>query len=86
MVRLLVFLALIWGAWHLLKKLARVYFSSFDTPQDGESGAEADLIQDPQCGAYFMKTKGVKGVIDGHTVYFCSRECYDRYRESRNAN
>jgi YHS domain-containing protein len=82
MVRLLVFAMLVWGAYRLVKKLIRAYFASFTPgqhPQD--SNLDAELIQDPQCGAYFMKQKGVRGFIDGKEIHFCSQECYERYRQ-----
>lgn len=86
MLRLLVFAMLAWGAYHLIKKLIRAYFAAFDNREERHgSDLDAELIRDPQCGAYFMKQKGVKGVIDGQVVHFCSQQCYDRYRRSRSA-
>ena len=86
MVRLLVFIMLVWGAYHLIKKITKAYFASFHPRQDQYgSDSDAELIRDPQCGAYFMKQKGVQGVIDGQVVYFCSQRCYERYLKSRSA-
>jgi YHS domain-containing protein len=79
--RFLLYLALIWIAYLLFKKFAK----SLNAPQDRqgtESGgppADAELIRDPQCGVYFMKQRGVKGVVDGKVLHFCSEECYDKY-------
>ena len=86
MVRLLVFAMLVWGAYHLVKKFLRGYHEHFAPErQQQDSDLDAELIQDPECGAYFMKQKGVKGVVDGKVVYFCSQQCYDRRRRRRNA-
>ena len=86
MLRLLLFAILIWVAYHLIKKVSRDYLASLHPRQDpDDSELEAEMIRDPQCGAYFMKQRGVKGVIDGQEVYFCSRQCYDSYVKSRRA-
>lgn len=86
MLRLLVFAVLVWGAYHLIKKMARAYFASFRPPEERNgSDSDAELIRDPQCGAYFMKQKGVKGIVEGKAIYFCSQECCDRYHEGRSA-
>ncbi|MDR3567631.1 MAG: hypothetical protein P4L43_06345 [Syntrophobacteraceae bacterium] len=85
MVRLLVFAILVWGVYHFVKKLIRAYFDSMGPGQHPRQGTDldAEMIQDPQCGAYFMKQKGVKKVVDGKVVYFCSQQCYERYRQRR---
>ena len=84
MVRLLVFALLVWGLYLLIKKLTKAFFNSYIPGQHThDSDSEAEMIRDPQCGAYFMKQKGVKAVIEGRGVYFCSKECRDRYLETR---
>jgi YHS domain-containing protein len=86
MVRLLLFALLVWGAYYLVKKMIGGYREYLGTHQDqNRSVSETELIQDPQCGAYFMKQQGVKAVIDGRIVYFCSEQCHERYRQSRGA-
>lgn len=78
--RFFVFAVLAWIAYFLVKKIGRDFF----TPTSHQGGpaqppSDADLIQDPQCGAYFLKQKGIKGVVDGKVMHFCSEQCYDRY-------
>ena len=46
---------------------------------------ETELIQDPQCGTYFLKGRGIKATIEGRTVYFCSEACRDAYRKAKQA-
>ncbi len=85
MARLLIFAILIWVAYHIIKMVARDFLASLNQRQDpDDSNVETEMIRDPQCGAYFMKQKGVKAVIDGRMVYFCSRQCHDSYVKSRN--
>jgi len=82
--RFFVYAVLLWIAYFLVKKVGRSFFSS-ETPQRGAPGAptpEAELIRDPECGTYFMKSKGIKGVVEGKVMHFCTEECYDKYRKS----
>lgn len=45
-----------------------------DTPK-GE-----DLVQDPFCKTYIPKSQAYPKEIDGRTHYFCSSECFEKYR------
>ncbi len=79
--RFLLYLALIWIAYLLFKKIWKSLLAPQDRqgPKSGGPPADAELIRDPQCGVYFMKQHGVKGVVDGKVLHFCSEECYDKY-------
>lgn len=46
-------------------------------PVSGELGDE--MIQDPQCGAYFPRSTGVSARVDGQRMLFCSEKCRDEY-------
>jgi len=37
------------------------------------------LVQDPVCGTYVPRSRAVQAVGPKTTLYFCSRECADRY-------
>ncbi len=37
------------------------------------------MVKDPVCDTYFPKRSGVKEVLEGETLYFCSTQCRDRY-------
>ena len=39
-----------------------------------------DLVEDPCCHAYLPVSQAYKATLDGKTVCFCSRECYEKYR------
>ncbi len=85
MLRFFVYAVLLWIAYFLVKKVGRSFFSS-ETPQRGTPGSstpDAELIRDPEFGTYFMKSKGIKGVVEGKVMHFCSEECYDKYRKSQ---
>jgi YHS domain-containing protein len=40
-----------------------------------------DLIEDPQCHAYIPKSTAYTASINGKGLYFCSRTCYEQYKE-----
>lgn len=44
------------------------------------------LVQDPVCGMYVPMSQAVRVVGPGEKVYFCSRECADRYVRRRDAD
>ena len=46
---------------------------SSDTPVDGE------LKKDPVCGTYVLAATAVKKTSDGHTIYFCSNNCSEKF-------
>ncbi len=85
--RIFVIAILVWIAYFLVKKIGKALFEPSNL-QDRPSGpaSDAELIRDPQCGAYFLKQKGVKGVVEGQVIHFCSEQCYDKYLKGRNHN
>ncbi|MCU0589143.1 MAG: hypothetical protein MUF52_13440 [Syntrophobacteraceae bacterium] len=40
---------------------------------------DTELIQDPQCGTYFLRQQGVQGRVHGQVLYFCSEGCRSDY-------
>ncbi len=78
MQRLLLYLFLILIGYVLFKKITKSLIGPSD-PEPKGPVADAELIQDPQCGTYFLKQRGVKGVVDGKVLHFCSEECYEKY-------
>jgi YHS domain-containing protein len=37
------------------------------------------LHKDPVCGTYVSGDSGIAQTVDGQKVYFCSKECRDRF-------
>ena len=81
--RLFLFALVVWIAYFVVKTVWKS-FSPHPGPQDHATppASDADLIRDPHCGAYFLKSKGVKGVVEGKVIHFCSERCYDQYLKS----
>ncbi|MGQ9484315.1 MAG: hypothetical protein ACUVSA_04830 [Desulfosoma sp.] len=76
MIRLLLFALLVYAAYRWLKPRLGTFWKHDNHAVNAQ---EAELIRDPECGAYFFKTKGVSERIDGKTVFFCSPTCRDAF-------
>jgi hypothetical protein len=83
--RLFVYAVIVWIAYFLVKKIGKALIAPASPPRDQarRPASDAELIRDPQCGAYFLKQKGVKGVVGGQVIHFCSEQCYNKYLEGR---
>lgn len=83
MIRLLIYGFVAYFAYQLFKFLARKFFPSNFPDLDAGGGQRGDqnteLIQDPQCGTYFLKQNGVGATIQGRRLHFCSEKCRDTY-------
>jgi YHS domain-containing protein len=38
-----------------------------------------ELKKDPVCGTYVSSATGVSRSVQGHMIYFCSKECRDKF-------
>jgi YHS domain-containing protein len=50
-------------------------------PRSPASLGGEELVKDPYCGTYVPVSSADKVIIDGKELYFCSRECAERYKE-----
>jgi len=84
--RLLIILGLAYLAYRALKFWMLQNVSAKRTVVGKTTGEIDDvMIKDPFCQAYFPKRNGVHLKADGEDLYFCSKECRDRFIEVRNA-
>jgi uncharacterized protein len=75
--RVLIWLMLGWVLYRALGKLM-----GKGTPDSGGQKREGEeMVCDPQCGVYIPQGSAIKRRIKGDTVFFCSRECVEKYRE-----
>lgn len=44
------------------------------------------MVKDPFCQTYIPKRDGIRQVIDGKTVFFCSTDCRDKYLDGIKKN
>lgn len=79
--RLLIFLAIVYLGYRYFKSWMAKTIDSRSS-EFGKSVQQVDdvMIKDPFCGAYFPKRDGVHGKFDGIDLYFCCKECYEKYR------
>jgi len=80
MIRLILYGVLIYVGYRILKPWVASLIESTKEDRHGQPvSQEAELIRDPQCGTYFLTQRGVEARIGGRSVYFCSKECRDKY-------
>ena len=60
-------------SWILKKIHGNARFSKTDNTVDDI------MIKDPFCETYFPKRNGVRLMVDGKDLYFCSEECKDKF-------
>lgn len=78
MIRLLLTVFLAYMFFRILKG---VLSSGQKIPRGGSSaGAISEMVQDPFCSTYIPKNEAFKTVIGGKEIFFCSRECADKYK------
>jgi uncharacterized protein len=73
------------GIVYLIYRLVRGFFLTSARPPDkfpeGVTPIEKeDLVMDPYCNTYVPVSDAYKASINGKTVYFCSEECFNKYK------
>ena len=83
--RLLIIIGIAYLAYRALKSWMLQNVSTKRTVAGKTTGEIDDvMIKDPFCQVYFPKRNGVHLKADGEDLYFCSKECRDRFIEMRN--
>ena len=81
MLRLAIFVLLVIVVYKLLRSLVKGLGLANRGRASGDRRA-ADLVQDPQCGAYILPAQGVPTRVGGKTYHFCSESCRDKFLNS----
>ncbi|MDY6790267.1 MAG: hypothetical protein SWH54_03255 [Thermodesulfobacteriota bacterium] len=82
--RLLIIIGIAYLAYRALKSWMLKNVSTEKTVTGQKAGEIDDvMVKDPFCQVYFPKRNGVHLKVDGKDLYFCSRECRDRFIEMR---
>jgi YHS domain-containing protein len=79
MIRLLVWLLLIYIGYRVLK--AMVTGKKTGAVNHGSTADAAVTHRDPVCGMYVSEEDAVVGKLDGQRHYFCSMSCLEKYRD-----
>jgi YHS domain-containing protein len=82
--RLLVILIVLYLGYRLVRTLLKIGGGT----GDGSGGKprianREDLVEDPNCHTYVPESDAYRAVIDGETMYFCSKKCYQQYKAVR---
>lgn len=82
--RLLITIALIYLGYRMFKSwIAPRATPRQPFPGRAENPIDDVMIKDPYCDAYFPQRNGVHLSVDGKDLYFCSKECRDKYVASQ---
>ena len=82
MIKLIIYILLIYVAYKVIKGLTAPSVST-ERREERDAGPVDDImIKDPVCGVYFPKKDGIYLNADGRDMYFCSNECRDRFVDS----
>ena len=74
--------------FYVLYRLVKALFSS-STQRDmevvppGNRPDEDEMVKDPLCGLYVVKRDAYPAKIKGESLYFCSKECLEKYKKER---
>lgn len=69
---------------YVLYRLVKSTFGRNDKPLEGsDPGVIDEMVQDPLCKTYVPFREAVRRVVNGRELFFCSKECADRF-ESEN--
>ena len=72
----------------LLRNLIRGFFAgsqprrAVQRPQEPPVPMGGELKKDPVCGTYVSAATALQERVKGETVYFCSKECREKYRHA----
>jgi uncharacterized protein len=82
--RLLILLVLLYLVYRFLKSWMFKETQSQKATFGTETG-EIDnvMVKDPYCGIFFAKKDGVHLKVSDQDLYFCSKECKDKFLEEQ---
>lgn len=79
MLRLLLYLIIIYAIFNLIK-------NTFRKPPEKDKAKTPegeDMVLDPECNTYIPRNRAISGRVRGEKVYFCSEKCLERYRHRK---
>ena len=76
---------------YLIYRLVKGLFLPSAKPRDkfpkGMTSIEGeDLVEDPYCHTYVPMSDAYKVSLNGKKLYFCSKECFEKYKANINEN
>ncbi len=76
MARLIILIILVYILYRLIKG---AFLKSMKNAPKGASETVSEMVQDPFCKTYIPRGEAYRKVIDGKDMFFCSRECADKF-------
>jgi YHS domain-containing protein len=65
---------------YILYRLIKGFFKHSDGISKGRAdGVIDEMVQDPYCKLYIPRRLAVRRVLGGDEIFFCSKECADRF-------
>ncbi|MCG6534328.1 MAG: YHS domain-containing protein [Syntrophales bacterium LBB04] len=80
-VRLIITLLIIYLLYKLIRGIMLLSARGTENHGDREIANREDLVEDPFCHSYVPQSDAYRTTIEGRTVYFCSRDCYKKFRQ-----
>jgi len=85
MIRLVIAGIIVYVIYRLSKFLLAPSEKIFkDRPGEAPRVKGEELVKDPYCGTYVPLNSAHKATRNGKTLYFCSRECLEKYMKENN--
>ncbi|MBN1614331.1 MAG: YHS domain-containing protein [Deltaproteobacteria bacterium] len=81
--RFIVAVVVVYLLYKLVRGIVLLFWGNRAHTGNREITGREDLVEDPWCHTYIPQSSAYQTVIDGKTVYFCSRDCYKKFKEER---
>jgi uncharacterized protein len=80
-IRLIVTIAVIYLLYKLVRGIMLLFWGDRMNPGDREITNREDLVEDPWCHTYIPQSNAYQTTIEGRKIFFCSRDCYKKFKE-----
>ena len=77
MIRLIIYFTIIYFVINLIKEL----ISPEKSNESKNNNSSEDMVEDPYCGTFIPKSSAIKKKAGGEKLYFCSKECWQQYKD-----
>lgn len=81
MFRIIYFAVLLYLLYRLVKGFLK---QGKEYQEKAKNGVIDEMVQDPVCKTYIPRREAVKRTFGGKEVFFCSRECANKFKENIN--
>jgi len=78
-IKILLYILLIYIVYKVFRSLVTPSGSSTTRSHGGADSFDDVMVKDPVCEVYFPKKDGIYLNNNGNEIYFCSKECRDKF-------